>query len=72
MVADVETLLVGVGESFLHVHVHVSVAAVLVASVLAVMSVPVHVGRFAAGAPPSALAAVTPRHRNADVDGLVV
>ena len=70
----VETLFVGVSESFfhVHVHVHVPVAAVLVVSVLAVMSAPVHVRGLATGAPPPAFAAVSSRHRDADVDGLMV
>lgn len=70
MVDVVETLLVGVGESLLHVHV--SVAPVLLVSGLAVKSAPVHVRSLAAGAPPSAFAPVSSRHRNADVDGLMV
>lgn len=65
-----ETLLVGVHEPLVHVCLLVPLS--LMVSVVAVVSVPVHVGRLATGAPSPAFAAITSRHRDADVNGLMV
>lgn len=70
VVEVLQTLFIWVGESFLNIHV--SVVAVLMVSVVAVTSAPVHVWGLATGAPSPAFAAVTSRHWNADVDGLMV
>lgn len=65
-----ETLLVWIHESFLYVYV--SVAVMLLVSVLAVAPVPVHVSGLTTGAPSPAFASISSRHRDANVDGLVV
>lgn len=65
-----QTLDVGIHESFLHVHV--SALLVLVLSVVDVTSVSVHVSGLATRTPTPALAPISSRHWDADVDRLMV
>lgn len=63
-----ETLLVWIQESLLDI----SVAVVLLGSLLAVLSVPVHVVRLTIWAPSPAFAPIPPGHWDTYVDGLMV